>query len=82
MLKYNGSDIYTFHNQHGHPITLTKEDINTICDLAMKDDTFDIGEEVAKLADDNKHWRELHAELKENFEQLKNDILNIINRNK
>jgi len=80
MLIYQGNDVYQFHNEFGHPITLTRKDVNTICELAIEDPEFDIGQEMEKLADKSKHWQELYAGLVKDKETLHNDIIAMVKR--
>ncbi len=67
MLEYQGSDIYVFHNQFGHPITLTKQDID-----AIAEESADIDHSyVNKLRSDKEIAQE-------SYEELKSDILRLL----
>jgi len=82
MLVYQGGDVYTFHNEFGHPITLTKVDINTICSLALEDPDFDIGKEMEYLAETSAHWQELYAGLIKDKELLYDDIMMFVKKHR
>jgi len=82
MLRYEGNDIYTFHNEFGHPITLTNNDINTICDLAKENPYFNLNKEIEILAEKSEHWQELYAELVRDKEKLFNDIMSLVHNHK
>ncbi len=67
MLEYQGDEIYVFYNQFGHPITLTKQDID-----AIAEESADIDHSyVNKLRSD----KEL---AQESYEELKSDILRLL----
>ena len=82
MLHYEGTDVYTFHNEFGHPITLTKNDVNTICDLAKENPDFNLNQEVEALAEKSEHWQELYSELIRDKEKLFNDIMSLVHNHK
>ena len=82
MLRYVGRDEYEFVNENNKTIILTKNDIDTICDLAMKDSNFEIGKEMENLAEKSLHWKELYDELKQDRNVLYNDIISLIQRHK
>jgi len=82
MLHYQGSDIYTFYNEYNYPITLTKKDINTICELARENSDFDLNIEIQNLAEKSEHWKELYSELVKDKEKLFNDIMSLVHNHK
>jgi len=82
MLKYNGLDMYEFHTERNEMVVLSKKDVDTICELAMEDSNFDIGEKMEELADKSEHWQELYAELVKNKEELHNDIMDFVRKHK
>ena len=82
MLRYIGRDEYEFVNENNKTIILTKNDIDTICDLAMKDSNFEIGKEMKNLAEKSLHWQELYNELRKDRDVLYKDILILIQKHK
>ena len=79
MLKYLGGNLYEFYKSNNELIILSKEDVDTICDLAMNDsEYFSIGSKLEQLADDNQHWRTLYEELKDSKEKLIDEIRELI----
>ena len=82
MLKYNGLDLYEFHTQSNNIIVLTKNDINTICELAKNNPDFDLYEEVKTLTHESKHWEKLFEELERDKHKLFNDIMSLVHNNK
>jgi len=82
MLKYSGTDMYEFHTERNEMVTLSKADVNTMCELAMEDSEFDIGKKMEELADKSEHWQELYAELVKHKEELHNDIMDFVRKHK
>ena len=82
MLKYNGLDMYEFHTERNEMIVLSKKDVDTICEFAMEDSEFDIGEKIEKLSEVSEHWQELYAELVQHKEELHNDIMDFVRKHK
>jgi len=82
MLRYIGRDEYEFVNENNKTIILTRNDIDTICDLAMKDSNFEIGKEMKNLAEKSLHWQELYNELRKDRDVLYKDILILIQKHK
>ena len=78
MLAYIGLDEYEFFTEKKVKITLTKNDINTICDLAKQNPEFDLNQEIEALADKSEHWQELYAGLISDREKLFNDIMSLV----
>ena len=79
MLIYNGYNSYTFHKPHGGEIELSKEDIETIYQLAEASNEFRAGEEIEELKETSAHWRELFEELKDNHSSLIEEIKTLLN---
>jgi len=71
MLKYEGSNNYTFWNHKNQKISLAIEDINSIIELASKDENFEIGERLLSMGRDKEFW-------KDSYEQLVKDIKKLV----
>jgi len=82
MLRYLGTDMYEFCTERNEMVTLSKADVNTMCELAMEDSEFDIGQKMEELADKSEHWQELYAELFKHKEELHNDIMDFVRKHK
>ncbi len=78
MLEYNGYDSYTFHKPRGGTIELSKEDIETIYELAEASNEFRAGQRLEDLKESSDHWRELYDELKENHSSLVEEIKTLL----
>ena len=69
MLHHQGNDVYVFHNQFGHPITLTRQDID-----AIAEESADIEHSyVNKLKEEEGFW-------KDNYDELKSDIRKLLDQ--
>jgi len=78
MLEYNGYDSYTFHKPRGGTIELTKEDIETIVELAEASNEFRAGQRLEELRESSKHWQELYTEIKDKKSDLVQQIKDIM----
>ena len=74
MLEYNGYEQYTFHKPRGGTIELTKEDIDTIVELAEASNEFRAGKKLEELRESSDHWHELYNELKDSKSNLVTEI--------
>ena len=74
MLVYDGFEQYTFHKPSGGTIELTKDDIETICELAEASNEFRAGAKLEELRESSDHWRELYDELKSSKSDLITEI--------
>jgi len=81
MLVYDGYDQYTFHKPRGGTIELTKEDIETIVNLAEASNQFRAGQKLEELKESSAHWHELYNELKDNHSSLVEEIKTLLSCN-
>jgi len=74
MLVYDGYEQYTFHKPGGGTIELTKDDIDTIVELAEASNDFRAGQKLEELRESSDHWRELYDQLKDSKSNLITEI--------
>lgn len=78
MLKYIGTNEYEFWTSKNKMIVLSKDDIDEIIEQVIKDSDFSIGSKIEELKENNAHWKELWNDLKDDFEELKEDIRELV----
>ena len=82
MLRYIGCDKYEFVTENNKTVVLTRNDIDTICNLASENENFDINKQMILLAEKSLHWQELYDELKQDRNILYDDIIELIRKHK
>jgi hypothetical protein len=80
MLTYVGLEKYEFFTEENVKIILTKNDIDTICSLAKDNPEFSLNQELEALAEKSAHWQELYNELKDDRNNLFDDIMELVQK--